>query len=812
MTLTTLLEDWKVKEGVENSDFINEVISDYWICCISREASILGRKEVLTGKAKFGILGDGKEVPQVAMAKAYKKGDFRAGYYRDQTLMFALGLCTVEEYFAQLYSDPDNDPFSAGRQMNSHFATRLIDEEDNWLDHTERYNISSDISPTAGQMARAFGLACASKKYRNSDDLGHLSNLSNNGNEVVFCSIGDASTSEGIFWEVMNASVVERVPLAVSVWDDGYGISVPRDYQTAKGSISKVMSGFATTDDADGIDIYRVKAYDYPKLCEVYEVATEKVRQFHRPAMIHVEDCTQPQGHSTSGSHERYKSKERLEWEKEYDCITQLGKWMVENGIADEAKLEEIQKQAKKYVRNAQKQAWADFSDPVKKKWRELQGIFANIAKENPGIDQIQQLSSDLKSALSPLRYEILKFARKMDLVCSELSGGAINELKEFIESERDLGKERYHTHLYSNSSKSALKVPVVHPEFGDEPEVINGYEVLNRFFDTALMRDPSLFAFGEDVGKIGDVNQGFAGLQEKYGEDRVFDVGIREWSIVGQALGMAMRGLRPIAEIQYLDYLMYGLTPLTDDASTLRYRSYGQQMAPLIIRTRGHRLEGIWHTGSPIGMAINALRGMYVLMPRNMVQAAGMYNTMLQSADPAIIVECLNGYRLKEKVPANLAEFTVPLGVPEVLREGEDVTLVTYGSCCRVAEDAANQLEEVGISVELIDVQTLVPFDLEHSIVESLKKTNRIVFLDEDVPGGATSYMMQKVLQEQGGYFYLDSQPLTIAATENRSPYGSDGDYFCKPSAEDVAEEIYLLMREASPNSFPGKPDGIIR
>lgn len=812
MTMTSLLDSWKVSDNVENSEFINEVIQDYWICCVSREASLLGRKEVLTGKAKFGILGDGKEVPQIAMAKAFKKGDFRAGYYRDQTFMFALGLCEVEDYFAQLYSDPDNDPFSAGRQMNSHFATRLIDADDNWLKHTELYNISSDISPTAGQMARAFGLACASKKYRNSDDLGHLSHLSNKGNEVVFCTIGDASTSEGIFWEVMNAAVVERVPLVVSVWDDGYGISVPRKYQTANGSISKALSGFASDNNDEGMDIYKVKAYDYPALCEVYEKAIDKARQLHRPALIHVEDCTQPQGHSTSGSHERYKSKERLQWEKDFDCIIRMGDWMVENGIATEEKLEEIASEAKDFARNAMKEAWKNFASPVKSREKELQVIFTKIVNEHNQLPEIAEMQKELSTAFNPMRYELLKIARKMSVLCSGLNSEGVNILNEWIAEERNLGKKRYHPHLYSNSNKSALSVPVVDVEYPEDPKMVNGYEVLNKFFDTALMRDPALFAFGEDVGKIGDVNQGLAGMQEKYGEHRVFDVGIREWSIVGQALGMAMRGLRPIAEIQYLDYLMYGLTPLTDDVATLRYRSNGMQMAPLIIRTRGHRLEGIWHTGSPIGMMIHALRGMYILMPRNMTQAAGMYNTILRSADPAIIVECLNGYRLKEPMPINLADFTVPLGVPEVLSEGNDLTLVTYGSCIRVAQDAVKQLASLGISVELIDVQTLIPFDLEHTIVESLKKTNRVVFLDEDVPGGASSYMMQKVLEEQGGYFHLDSKPLTICATENRSPYGSDGDYFCKPSAEDIVEEIYLMMKEADPDAFPGLPDGIIR
>lgn len=812
MAYLSLHDNWKVDENIENSDFINEVLNDFWICCVSREASILGRKEVLTGKAKFGILGDGKEVPQVAMARAFKKGDFRAGYYRDQTFMFALGLSTVEDYFAQLYSDPDNDPFSAGRQMNSHFATPLNDSNDDWLDHSELYNVSADISPTAGQMARAFGLAFASKKYRNANDLDHLAQLSNRGNEVCFCTIGDASTSEGIFWEVINAAAVERVPLAISIWDDGYGISVPREYQTANGSISRALSGFTSENNDEGIDIYRVKAYDYPTLCEVYEKGIDKVRQLHRPAMIHVEDCTQPQGHSTSGSHERYKSKERLQWENEFDCITKMGDWMVEKGMATPEKIEEIKREAKSYTRKAQKEAWERFSSPVNNKWKELQTLFTEIAAEHPEIEAAGKLNTELKNALSPLRYELLKYARKMGLACAGVTSDSIGKLNNWVETERELGKNRYHTHLYSTSEKSALNIPVIPPKFAEDAPEVNGYEVLNKFFDTALMRDSSIFAFGEDVGKIGDVNQGFAGLQEKYGEHRVFDVGIREWSIVGQAIGMAMRGLRPIAEIQYLDYVMYGLPPLTDDLATLRYRSYGMQKAPAIIRTRGHRLEGIWHTGSHLGVLLHSLRGVYVLVPRNMTQAAGMYNTMLRSSDPAILIECLNGYRLKEKLPTNLSEFTVPLGMPEVLREGKDLTLVTYGSCVRVAEDAVNQLSNLGIEVELIDVQTLLPFDLEGIVLQSLKKTNRIVFLDEDVPGGATSFMMQKVLDEQDGYFYLDSKPLCISAVPNRSPYGSDGDYFCKPSAEDITEEIYLMLQEVSPKSFPGHFKGLIR
>jgi len=778
------------------------VLADFELCCISREASLLARKEVLTGKAKFGIIGDGKEVPQVAMAKAFKNGDLRSGYYRDQTLLFALGLCTVEQFFAQLYADPENDPFSRGRQMNAHFATSMVNPQTGeWVAHTDRINISSDISSTGGQMARALGLAFASKKYRNSNELKNSTDFSNEGNEICFCTIGDASTSEGVFWETVNAAGVLQVPLSISVWDDGYGISVPIDYQTTKGSISEVLEGFKSTKDKPGIDIYKVRAWDYEELVKTYAKASEQTRKGHQPNLIHVTQVTQPQGHSTSGSHERYKSKERLEWEKEYDCLVQLEKYVIEKGYATEEECKEIRKRAKTYVKECRDRAFKTFNNRTKEEIKTLKSIYQQIE----GDEQVEELKKELSRLMNPLINEVHQNARRMYFRTIGQDTPAREELKAFVDKLQDRGQQYYDSYLYSNSEQAALRVPVVQPSFSESSEKKNGFEILNAFFHKAFERDPSVFAFGEDVGFIGDVNQGFAGMQKKFGEERVFDTGIREWTIMGQALGMAMRGLRPIAEIQYLDYLIYGLEPLMDDLATLRWRSAGQQKAPAIIRTRGHRLEGIWHAGSPMGMILNALRGMYVLVPRNMVQAAGFYNTMLQSDDPALIVECLNGYRLKEVMPDNLGEYTVPLGVPEVLQEGTDITLVTYGSCVRVAEQGIKLLAQYNISVELIDVQTLLPFDLEGRILDSLRKTNRIVFMDEDVPGGATSYMLQQVLEQQGGYRLLDSAPTTITAKEHRPPYGSDGDYFTKPNPEDVFDAIYRLLYEATPGSFPG-------
>jgi len=795
------------KEGdIKISDHISlsreEILQDFELCCISREASLIGRREVLTGKAKFGIFGDGKEVPQVAMAKAFKNGDFRSGYYRDQTFAFAIGIATVEDFFSQLYADAEHDHISGGRQMNAHFATPLNDKNGAWLDHKNQLNTSADISPTAGQMARALGLAFASKKYRNSEVIDKDNPFSDNGNEICFCTIGDASTSEGVFWETINAAGVTKVPLAISVWDDGYGISVPIDYQTTKGSISEVLEGFRLNDKGEGIAIKKAKAWDYPALIKLYVEETEKMRESHIPALFHIEEVTQPQGHSTSGSHERYKSKERLEWEREHDCILGMERWMIENGIATEEECKEIRKRAKKEAKAARDRAWKKYNDPTQQRLKQLKDIYEKLVTDAPAAADIQK---DLNNLLNPLLHEVLQNARRALFATVGTDTPARAALQQWIKEAQDLGEQRYHTNLYSHADQSALRVPTVQPTFSEDSPLKNGYEILNTFFDKAFEKYPNLFAFGEDVGQIGDVNQGFAGLQEKHGEERVFDTGIREWTIMGQAIGMAMRGLRPIAEIQYLDYLVYGLPALTDDLATVRYRSNGIQKAPAIIRTRGHRLEGIWHAGSQMGLLINSLRGIYVLTPRNMTQAAGFYNTMLQSDDPALIVECLNGYRLKEKLPDNIGEYTVPLGVPEVLEEGTDVTLVTYGSCVRVAQAGIELLKQHGISVELIDVQSLLPFDLEHRIVESLKKTNRVLFLDEDVPGGATAYMMREVLEKQGGYRYLDSPPTTLTAHAHRPPYGSDGDYFTKPNPEDIFEAIYIMIYEAEPYRFKG-------
>ncbi len=780
-----------------------EVLKDYRICVLSRETSLLARKEVLTGKAKFGIVGDGKEVPQVAMARAFKKGDFRAGYYRDQTFMFALGLLTVEQFFAQLYADSENDPFSSGRQMNCHFATALIDKEGNWTAHKDLYNITSDISCTAGQVARAVGLGLASKKYRNSETLQNTTDFSNNGDEVCFCTIGDASTSEGAFWEAVNAAGVLQIPLAISIWDDGYGISVPTKYQTTKGSISEVLSGFLPDKEGNGIDIYVADGWDYPILCEMYEKYIEQVRKTHRPAIFHIRELTQPQGHSTSGSHERYKPKERLEWEKKHDCNLVMRQWIIENGIASSEELEILEKEIKKEVREAKNRAWKAYIDPIRESIKYVLSIYKIVVEKENNTGLTRQISIELETAIDPVLKDLVKNVRKMLIAMGGKGYEEEKALKDWYDKTLTQVHNNLHTNLYSESGKSALSVPVIRPEFDEDSQSPrkNGYEILNRFFDIALEKYPNLFAFGEDVGQIGDVNQGFAGLQAKYGVERVEDTGIREWTIMGQAIGMAMRGLRPIAEIQYLDYLLYGLAPLSDDLATLRYRSNGLQTAPAIIRTRGHRLEGIWHAGSPMGMILNSLRGLYVIVPRNMVQAAGFYNTMLQSNDPAIIIECLNGYRLKEKMPLNIGEYTIPLGVPDVLKQGTDVTLVTYGSCVRVAQEAVRILEQHNISIEIIDVQTLLPFDLEHSIVESVKKTNRLVVLDEDVPGGASAYILREVLEVQNAYQYLDSPPRTITAKAHRPAYGSDGDYFSKPNAEDVFETIYALMYESNPS-----------
>ena len=781
-------------------EFRKEVLNDYRLACESREVSLLARKEVLTGKAKFGIFGDGKEVAQVAMAKYFQPGDFRSGYYRDQTFAFASGIATPEQFFAQMYADPDlaNEPFSGGRQMNAHFATPNLDQDGKWLDLTKIKNTATDMSPTAAQMPRGLGLAFASKLFREVEVLKSFPHLSNNGNEVCFATIGDASTSEGHFWETMNAAGVLQVPLAVFVWDDGYGISVQREYQTTKDSISLAMEGFRKTEESNGFDIYNVKGWDYAGMCEVFEAGIRKTRETHVPALFHVEELTQPQGHSTSGSHERYKTKDRLVWEKEYDCNVQMRQWIIENALADEATLLAIEAKAKTLALDARKNAWNKYLNPIREQVKVVLGL-GNAVATVPHADTalINGLLHELQVNREPLRRDILKTAATILFHHKKMKSAAVTELKQFYDNMLKLEKENYNSLLHATGVNSVLNVPVIPAEYGADAVNVNGYEILNKYFDQLIENDPRVFAFGEDVGHIGDVNQGFAGLQLKHGTQRIFDTGIRELTIMGQGIGMALRGLRPIAEIQYLDYLLYGLQPLSDDVACLQYRTKGIQHCPIIVRTRGHRLEGIWHSGSPMSMILGALRGMNVCVPRNMVQAAGMYNSLLVANEPALVIESLNGYRLKEKLPQNLDKFTVPLGIPEVLHEGTDITIVSYGSTLRIIEEAMTTLNQLGVSCELIDVQTLLPFDIHHSIVESLKKTNRILFVDEDVPGGGAAYMYQQVMELQGGYRWLDVAPRTLSAQAHRPAYGSDGDYFSKPNVEDVIKVVLEMVEE---------------
>ena len=793
MLQNPLLNQLISQESTKEEKFKNDIIRDLWICLVSREISLQGRKDVLLGRGKFGIFGAGKELPQVALAKFFEKGDYRAGYYRDQTLLFALGEADPTAFFAQLYADPQNDPFSGGRQMNTHFATPFIDEDGQWVNQTEVYNITSDISSTAGQVGRALGLAMASQKYRDIDGLDDWKKKFGNGDEVCISTIGDASTSEGAFWEVMNAACVHKIPLVMIVWDDGYGISVPVEFQTTKGSISRAMEGFLRDEDDRGMDMYTAKAWDYTQLCVTFDKAISKARRDHMPCLIHVQECTQPQGHSTSGSHERYKSKERLQFEVDADCIKNFSEWMIENKIISENDYLDLMEEAKQYAKESRRIAWQNARNQVQEDKELIEALMDTALDKHPGFHELHELYSKYKKEPDVTRREILILAKRAAYLLPEEN----NDFIEVIERVKSEMKDFYGTHLFASGETSALNVPVRHPIIEDSATEVNGYQVMNKYFDCIFKKHPNVVAFGEDVGFIGDVNQGFAGLQEKYGHERIYDSGIREWSIVGQAIGLAMRGFRPIAEIQYLDYIYYGLTPLTDDLATLRYRTKNLQAAPVIIRTRGHRLEGIWHTGSPMGTLINSLKGIYLCVPRSFVQAAGMYNTLLEAMDPAIVVEPLNQYRTKERLPSNLGEYTVPLGVPEVLSKGEDVTLVTYGSCIRIAQKAIEMAEVQDISVELIDVQTLMPFDLEGVIVNSLKKTNKIVFMDEDVPGGATAYMMQKVLEDWNGYQYLDMPPKTVTSKDHRSPYGSDGDYYTKSQAEDAFEAIYELVYE---------------
>ena len=785
-------------EKLSFDKFREEVLRDYRMACESREASLLGRKEVLTGKAKFGIFGDGKEVAQIAVSKFFQDGDFLSGYYRDQTLAFATGQATLEEFFSQLYADPDtaNDPHSGGRQMNSHFATPNVDRDGNWLDLVNRKNIAAGMAPTAAQMPRSLGFALASSLFRKSEVLKKMDSLSDNGNEICFCTIGDASTSEGHFWETVNAAGVLQVPLAIFVWDDGYGISVPRKYQTTKGSISEALKGMQKRENTNGFDIYKIKAWDYAGMCEVLESAIRKIRETHIPALFHVEEVTQPQGHSTSGSHERYKTPEQLEWEREWDGNKKMREWLLENELASEDELYDIEVGAKELVRDSRNKAWEKYITPIKQQVSHCVELFDALMAQ--GVDvhgDIEKAKQELASNREPQRKDMLHVLNRV----IEAAGDSwqTEGLKAYYASLKQDGHQYYGTYLYDESPKSPLKVKPVAPVYADDAPTVNGYEILNRYFDVLFSHNPKVLAFGEDVGKIGDVNQGFAGLQTKYGEHRIFDTAIRELTIMGQGIGLAMRGLRPIAEIQYIDYLLYGLQPLSDDAASLHWRTKGRQSCPLIVRTRGHRLEGIWHSGSPMGMMIHSLRGMHICVPRNMVQAAGMYNTLLEGNDPGIVVESLNGYRLKEKLPSNLLEHKVPLGIPEVVREGDDVTIVSYGSILRIIQEAATHLEKSGISCEIIDVQTLLPFDINHMILDSLKKTSRIVFIDEDVPGGGCGFMFNEVMEKQGGFRWLDVSPRTITAKAHRPSYGSDGDYFSKPNLEEITDVIREMMSE---------------
>ncbi len=782
------------------------VLSDYAIGFESRQISLLGRKEVFAGKAKFGIFGDGKEVPQLVMARVFEKGDFRSGYYRDQTFMMAIGGLTSQQFFAQLYAHTslEDEPSSAGRQMSCHFGTRTIDKNGEWKDLTDIKNSSSDISPTAAQMPRLLGLAYASKLYRNNPALHSFTKFSRNGNEIAFGTIGNASTSEGVFFEAMNAAGVLQVPMLVSVWDDDYGISVPKEYHTTKGSISEAMKGFQSSEGAAGVEIFTVKGWDYPALLETYQKAVALCRTSHTPVLIHVQEVTQPQGHSTSGSHERYKTKERLAWEKDNDCLVKMREWMLSSGIATEEEISAVEEKGIEVAKNARTAAWKAFNLDMKSDYDQTVSLLQAGLESGFETEALLEILTKLKSEQFPVRSDALKSVnealRLLRTGPEELKRSFVALRKSIDEANTD----RFNSNLHSETAASATRIGEVLPSYSEEAPILDGREILQAYFDKLFNNNPLVFAIGEDVGKIGDVNQGFAGLQEKYGEIRITDTGIRECTIAGQGIGAALRGLRPIVEIQYLDYLMYALQILTDDLATIQYRTKGGQRAPMIIRTRGHRLEGVWHAGSPLSVIINSLRGIYVLTPRNMTKAAGFYNTLLKSDEPGLVIECLNGYRLKEKLPENLEDITVPLGVVEVLREGADVTIVTYGSMTRICMDAAEILSQTGIDAEVIDAQSLLPFDRNHDILKSLKKTNRIIFADEDVPGGATAFMMQQVLEIQGGYNFLDSKPRTITAHPHRPAYASDGDYFSKPSADNIFEVAYELMMEAHPDRFP--------
>jgi len=801
-------------ESIDFEAFKNEVIEDYKLACISRETSLLGRREVLTGKAKFGIFGDGKELAQIALAKQFQNGDFRSGYYRDQTIMMAIGQINVQQYFAGLYAhtDVEQEPQSAGRQMGGHFATRNLDEKGNWKNLMEQKNSSADMSPTAGQMPRLLGLAQASKVYRNNPALAELAEFkkfTNGGNEVAFGTIGDASTSEGPFWETINAAGVLQVPMVMSVWDDGYGISVPRNKQTTKDSISEALAGMQRTKDKPGYEIFITKGWDYADLCLTYEKAVKLAREEHIPVLVHVKEVNQPQGHSTSGSHERYKDEARMQWEIDFDCISKFEHWILTFNtdglsIATKAELEAIQKDAKKLVRDQKNAAWKNFTDSVKEDLTNAVSLIKAVGEQSSNNAFINKIAADLEKEMNPIRRDILGASRKVLRMVREENLSAKTALSSWIQSQLKVNFDRYSSHLHSESESSAMNVERVDPTYDDDVKMEDGRIILKNNYEKILANNPAVLVFGEDAGKIGGVNQTLEGMQEKFGEDRVSDTGIRECTIIGQGIGMAMRGLRPIAEIQYLDYLLYAIQVMSDDLSTLQYRTKGGQKSPLIISTRGHRLEGIWHSGSPMGMIVNSIRGMHVCVPRNMTKAAGFYNTLLQADEPALVIEPLNGYRTKERLPNNIGDFREPLGIPEIVKEGNDLTIVSYGSTFNLCEVASSQLAELGISVELIDVQTLLPFDIEHMITDSIEKTNRLLIVDEDVSSGATAYMLDKILVEQKGYYHLDSVPETLSAKDHRSAYSSDGDYFSKPNIEDIVEKAYTIMHESSPLDFP--------
>lgn len=784
-----------------------EILADYKLGWLSRHMSLIGRKEVLTGKAKFGIFGDGKEMPQIAMSKVFKNGDFRSGYYRDQTFMLAIEGVTPVQFFAQLYATPDTElePSSGGRQMNAHFATRLLNEDGTWKDQTKMKNTSADMSPTAGQMSRLLGLAQASKVYRNEKALKgkEWKKFSNKGNEIAFGTIGDASTSEGVFWETINAAGVLQVPMIMSVWDDGWGISVSKKYQTTKESISEVLSGFQRTKDQAGYEILTAKAWDYPGLMETYEKAEKIAREEHVPVLVHVHEVTQPQGHSTSGSHERYKDEERLKFEEEYCCLRKTKEWILKNKVATKKKLEELEDEASKEATEAKKEAWDNYISPIKEDKKQMLEWLAAL-KDESGAEAIDDLIKRLKMVQNPFRKDVLSAGRKALYATAGKTSSTREAIKSWVNESTEANKERFNSHLLSETEFSPLKIEEIKPKYSNDSKKVDGRVVIRDNFDKIFEKYPNTLVFGEDAGKLGDVNKGLEGMQDKYGEIRVSDTGIREATILGQGIGMSLRGLRPIADIQYLDYVLYCFQGMSDDLASLRYRTKGGQAAPLIVRTRGHRLEGIWHSGSPMGVLINGLRGVHLCVPRNLTSAAGFYNTLIQGDDPAMVIEPLNGYRLKEKLPENLGEFTTPLGIPEIVKEGEDITIVSYGSTFNIIEGMIPQFEDVGISAELIDARTLLPFDKNHMIVESLKKTNRLLVVDEDVPGGAAAYIMAHIVEEQGGFRYLDSRPRCLTAQPHRPAYATDGDYFSKPNAEDIFEAVYGIMQECEKDRFP--------